>query len=224
MKRKIFLMAALILASMQMVFAQDNLEWLPATGAKNMGFKHKISYGDYQTSRVKVVEEKSSQSLLGVTIKEEHKMHYKFEQMVGEASAKVEVCENELPEGAHELNKIFNLHLGDSLALVATIKLPDNTVWTFASDVSRRNQDFNCGSIVGSDGKAAYTIFGNNHSTPKDVMLHRYISYYEVREGDKVVGRVDTQEDGKAWVDPTLDTNAKLLVSTALTCYLLRKW
>ena len=224
MKRKIFLMAALILASMQMVFAQDNLEWFPATGAKNMGFKHKISYGEYQTSRVKVKEETSSTQVLGVTVKETHQMHYKFEQMVGETAAKVEVCENELPEGINEWNKVFNLHLGDSLSFVASIVLPDKTVWAFACDVSGRDQGFNCGSIVSPDGKVAFTIFGNNYSSPKDVMLHRYISYYEVREGDKVVGRVDTKEDGKAWVDPSLDINSKLLVSSVLTCYLLRKW
>lgn len=224
MKRKLLLLAAVLIASMQFVSAQDTAAWYPVTGAKNMGFKHKIAYGDYQTSRIKVKNKKSNTQVLGVLVDFKNQCVCKFNQQCGDASAKVVLTENGLPEGMNELNSVFNLHLGNTISFVATITLPDLTEWTFASDVSRREHDFECGAIVGPDGKIAYTIHGNNYSRPQDVMLYRHHSYYEVWDGDKLLGKVDTKDDGKAWIDPTLDTNTKLLVSSVLTSYLIRKW
>lgn len=224
MKRKLFLFAVVLIASMQFVSAQDTAAWYPVTGAKNMGFKHKIAYGEFQTSRIKVKGTKSNTTVLGVLVDFKNQYRYKFNQMCGDAEAKVVLTENGLPEGMNELNNVFNLHLGNDVSFVAKITLPDQTEWTFASDVSRREREFTCGAIVGPDGQIAYSIYGNNYSRPQDVMLYRYHSYYEIRLGEKVIGKVDTKDDGKVWVDPTLDTNTKLLVSSVLTSYLIRKW
>lgn len=224
MKRKMILFAAFLLAAMQFLSAQEAANWYTVTGAKSSGFKHKISYGEFQTSRIKIRDNKSETRVLDVMVDFKNQYRYKFEQKCGDVAAKVVLTENGLPVGMNELNNVFNMHLGNDISFVAKITLPDQTEWTFASDVSRREREFTCGAIVGPDGQIAFSIYGNNYSRPQDVMLYRHHSYYEVRQGDKVIGKVDTKDDGKVWIDSTLDTNTKLLVSSVLTSYLIRKW
>ena len=207
----------------QISFAQDAPEMWEVSGAKNMGFKAKISFSDYSTSRIWASVRKNSSSVLGVSVRQDKTVDYKFTQKLGDLEAKVKMVENYASGDLGEVNKIFNLHMGDDIKFLGTIEISDDK-YAFGYDLSGRDDDFECGYIADKANNKVAIMFGNNTSTTKDRLLSRFLAHYEFRMGDKVVAKVNSEGAGSAWIDPSLDDNMKLVLASCLTCILVQKW
>lgn len=202
--------------------SENQVEMWPVTGAANLGFKHRISYGDFTTSYATIVETETLRShLFYSTWRKEATI--KFKQQLGEMSVKVKVKQNLNNDEFSKIMKLFSLNVDKGLDYAVDINDPQSGVWHMACNTSFAEEDFDCGVLYADNGKA-YTIRGRNYSTGKDVMFLRTRFYYSIFDGDKLVAAVDSEGKGLAWVDTTLPAEQQIVLAAASTSLLMLKW
>ncbi len=197
-------------------------EMWPVTGADNLGFKHRISYGDFTTSYATLIETETTRShLFYSTWRKEATI--KFKQQLGEMAVKVKVKQNLNNDEFSKIMKLFSLNVDKGLDYAVDINDPQSGVWHMACNTSFAEEDFDCGVLYADNGKA-YTIRGRNYSTGKDVMFLRTRFYYSIFDGDKLVAAVDSEGKGLAWIDTTLPAEQQIVLAAASTSLLMLKW
>lgn len=207
------------------LFAQNEPKMWTASGAKNMGFKAKISYGDYSTSRINSRKtHTTSTSIFRANVKEENTIEYKFTQKYGNLEAKVYMLKDCLPENEKIVYQLFNIKADEQIPYMGTIDLPDGNNYQYSFNLARQDSDFVSGYIIDSNNEAFATMVGNNTTSYKDRMLMRFFCHYDFIINDKVVAKVNSDGDGTAWIDPSLDDNTKLILASCITSILVQKW
>ncbi|MCQ2295603.1 MAG: hypothetical protein MJZ67_08105 [Bacteroidales bacterium] len=236
--KKIYLMAMLCMLASSAVNAQsqpiasrsavaDTIpeslpEMWPVTGADNLGFKHRVSYGNFTTSYATLVESETIKShLFYATWRKEATI--KFKQQLGDMAVKVKVKQNLNNDEFAKIMKLFSLNVDKGLDYAVDINHPQSGVWHMACNTSFADQDFDCGVLYADSGKA-YTIRGRNYSTSKDVMFLRTRFYYTIFDGDKRVAAVDSDGKGWAWIDTSLPAEQQIVLAAASTSLLMLKW
>lgn len=202
--------------------SESLLEMWPVTGAENLGFKHRISYGDFTTSYATIVETETLKSRIFYSFWRKEAT-IKFKQQLGEMAVKVKVKQNLNADEFAKIAKLFSLNVDKGLDYAVDINDPQSGVWHMACNTSFADEDFDCGVLYADNGKA-YTIRGRNYSTGKDVMFLRTRFYYSIFDGDKLVAAVDSEGKGLAWIDTTLPAEQQIVLAAASTSLLMLKW
>lgn len=202
--------------------AERQPEMWPVTGADNLGFKHRISYGDFTTSYATLIETETVRSRLFYAAWRKEAT-IKFKQQLGEMAVKVKVKQNLNNDEFAKIAKLFSVNVDKGLDYAVDINDPQSGVWHMACNTSFAEEDFDCGVLYADNGKA-YTIRGRNYSTGKDVMFLRTRFYYSIFDGDRCVAAVDSEGKGLAWIDTTLPAEQQIVLAAASTSLLMLKW
>ena len=199
------------------------LEMWPVKGAQNLGFKHRVSYGDFTTSYATLIETESTQAhLFYATWRKEATI--RFKQQLGEMAVKVKVKQNLNNDEFSKIMKLFSLNVDKGLDYAVDIDDPKSGVWHMACNTSFAEEDFDCGVLFADNGKS-YTIRGRNYSTGKDVMCLRTRFYYSFYDGENnPVASVDSDDKGWAWIDTTLPAEQQIVLAAAASSLLMLKW
>lgn len=198
---------------------------LPVSGARYLGFKHKISYGDFCTSYVwATTVENASWSIIG-PMRYKYLSKFKFKQTLGDLTVKAKMKQNLNAQEYATIAKVFgNRNIDKGYDYWGTVTDPGGSTWTMLCNTSFSDADFYCGEIYNPDTHESLSIYGRNRSSSKDLFVFHPLFAYSFIYHDKVIATIDSEDDGWVWIDATLQPEMQVVVAACISSLLMLKW